>query len=63
MFIPYSLINTRENKFYHSDLIENDFLILERKRMIDLFKEKNIFNNLTMKKIVNCCIEYKQDIV
>lgn len=63
MFIPYSLMNTRENKFYHSDLIEKDFLILERKRIISLFKEEDIFNQLKINKIVNGCIEYKQDIV
>jgi len=39
MFIPYSLLNVREGKFYHSDLIENDFLIFERKRIIELHNQ------------------------
>ena len=63
MFIPYSLINVREEKFYHSDLIEKDFLIFERKRIIDLFDDEVNFKSLKMKKIVNECIKFKQDIV
>jgi len=38
LFIPYSLINIRDKKFYHSNVIEKDYLIFERKRIIEYFK-------------------------
>lgn len=62
MFIPYSLINVREKKFYHSDLIENDYLIFERKRIVELYELKN-FNILESYKVVDSCIRYKEDFV
>ena len=63
MFIPYSLTNPRERKFYHSDLIEKDFLIFERKRIIDVFNQENVFQDSTMLKIVESCIQHVVDIV
>ena len=57
MFIPYSLINVRANKFYHSDYIEKDYLIFERKGILEYHKE-DIFENLESYKIVNKCIEF-----
>ena len=63
MFIPYSLINPSKNKFYRSDLIEKDFLIFERKRILGLFDEEDTFLGLKMTKIVNGCIEHMADIV
>jgi len=63
MFIPYSLINPRERKFYHSDLIENDFLIFERKRILDIFNQEEVFQKTEMIKIVNKCIIQVLDIV
>lgn len=62
MFIPYSLINTREKKFYHSDLIEQDYLIFERKRIIELYDIAN-FNTLESFKVVESCLKYKTSIV
>lgn len=62
MFIPYSLINMRENKFYHSDLIEQDYLIFERKRIIELYDVAN-FKNLESFKVVESCLKYKTSIV
>src|SRR5690606_19154928 len=56
MFIPYSLINVRAKKFYHSDYIEKDYLIFERKRILEYHKD-NTFENLESLKIVNKCIE------
>jgi len=63
MFIPYSLINVSKGKFYQSDLMEKDFLIIERKRILNLFKKEDVFNDLKMNKIVEKCIEYTEDIV
>lgn len=62
LFIPYSLINTSEGKFYHSDLIEKDYLIFERKRLIELFNTAN-YNTFNSYYIVDCCIGYSEGIV
>ena len=35
LFIPYSLINFKADKFNSSDLIENDYLVFERKRILE----------------------------
>ena len=40
LFVPYSLINPKENKFYHSDYVEDDYLLFERLRIINLVKQK-----------------------
>ena len=57
MFIPYSLINVRAKKFYHSDYIEKDYLIFERKRILEYHKD-DIFKSLESFKIVNKCVEF-----
>lgn len=58
LFIPYSLINPNERKFYHSDYVEKDYLIFERKRILGLLEEAGdaIFNNLKTKPLVEKCI-------
>jgi hypothetical protein len=56
MFIPYSLINVREKKFYHSDYIEKDYLIFERKRIIE-YHNDNSFENSESFKIVDKCLQ------
>lgn len=55
LFIPYSLINPREKKFYHSDYIEDDYLVFERKRILE-YCEDSIFEKLTSKRIVEKCV-------
>lgn len=62
MFIPYSLINPHENKFYHSDLIEKDYLIFERKRIIELYDTMN-FNTLQSFLLVESCLRFKENLV
>lgn len=58
-FIPYSLINPSEQKFYHSDLIEDDYLIFERMRIMSLLKSNDsVFNRLNTKVLVDACIQY-----
>ncbi|MDR0559379.1 MAG: hypothetical protein LBG92_04370 [Prevotellaceae bacterium] len=56
IFIPYSLINVQEKKFYHSDLIEQDYLVFERKRIIEYHNDAS-FENSESFKIVNKCLE------
>jgi len=57
IFIPYSLINVREKKFYHSDLIEKDYLVFERKRILE-YHNDNSFEKSMSFKIVNKILEY-----
>lgn len=57
MFIPYSLINVRAKKFYHSDYIEKDYLIFERKRILE-YHNVNTFETTESFKLVNKCVEY-----
>ncbi|MFC2188613.1 hypothetical protein ACFCT7_14950 [Fulvivirgaceae bacterium LMO-SS25] len=61
MFIPYSLINVRAKKFYHSDYIEKEYLIFERKRMLE-YNRDNVFEKLESYKIVNKCVEYMESL-
>ncbi|WP_136468582.1 hypothetical protein [Flagellimonas onchidii] len=63
MFIPYSLINPKKNKFYHSDLIEKDFLVFERKRILDVFDQEETFSGLDILKIVDACTIAVTDLV
>ncbi len=56
LFIPSSLINIDNQKFYHSDYIENDYLVFERKRIVSLLKGDNIVNNLSSRELVERCL-------
>ena len=58
LFIPYSLINPQNGKFYHSDYFEQDYLIFERLRIIHLTKLKdNILSMLNSSVLINRCIQ------
>lgn len=57
MFIPYSIINVRAKKFYHSDYIEKDYLIFERKRILEYHNDQ-VFESTESFKLVNKCVEY-----
>lgn len=63
MFIPYSLINVRAKKFYHSDYFEKDYLIFERKRILNYISNTIFFNSLQSKTLVEKCIAFEKDIV
>ena len=56
IFIPYSLINIREKKFYHSDLIEKDYLVFERKRILEYHNDRSFEKSIAF-KIVNKILE------
>jgi hypothetical protein len=49
LFIPYSLINTGKKKFYHSDLIEDDYLVFERKRILEYHNDNSFENSMSFK--------------
>lgn len=58
LLIPYSLINPQNGKFYHSDYIENDYLIFERLRIINLAKQTdNILSMLNSSDLIERCIQ------
>ena len=61
LFIPYSLINPKEGKFYYSDLIEDDYLIFERFRILNINKDNaEVFESLRTKGLVERCISVCQ---
>jgi hypothetical protein len=62
MFVPYSLINPGEKKIYRSDLIENDYLFFERKRIMEFYDTSN-FNTLESSQVVQYCLKYRESIV
>lgn len=62
MFIPYSLINYQKGKFYHSDLIEDDFIFFERKRILSLCSFRG-FTKFQSYKLVNKVIKYSEGLV
>lgn len=58
LFIPYSLINHLDGKFYHSDYIEEDCLVFERLRILSLLrKTTGLFDRLNSKDIIEKCIQ------
>lgn len=58
LFIPYSLINPKENKFYHSDYVEEDYLLFERLRIITYAKQKEDMQALLKSTcLVERCIQ------
>lgn len=61
LFIPYSIIEVSKG-FYQSDEIHNS-LMFERKRIVELFEEEEIFNSLNSRKIVTKAIEFEEGIV
>lgn len=61
LFIPSSLINIDEQKFYHSDYIENDYLIFERKRMVSLLKDNDVLNKLDSNRLIEKCLEDRSE--
>jgi hypothetical protein len=63
IFIPYALISKGGSKFLRSDDIEDNTLVFERKRIIDLLNNKTEFDALESKQIVDKCIKYTEDIV
>lgn len=63
LFIPYSLIDYNQSRFYSSDEIEEGCLVFERKRLIEYFDAEDEFNNLDSKQIIQKCLLVKEDIV
>lgn len=58
LFIPYALINPKDGKFFHSDFIEEEYLVFERLRIINLTKQKeNILALLNSTCLLERCIQ------
>ena len=63
LFIPYSLINPNVGKFYHSDYIEDEYLVFERLRIINLAKRKqDILTLMQSTLLVEKCIHNYNDV-
>nr|MBI1231183.1 hypothetical protein [Cytophagales bacterium] len=62
LFIPYGIINPKSRKFFKSDLVEDDFLIFERKRILSLHNFKG-FSKFRSFRIVNKAIEFEEYLV
>ena len=56
----YSLIDVKKHKFYHSDYIEKDYLVFERKRIVSLLVKNNVYDRLRSKELVEKCILYNR---
>ena len=53
LFIPYSLVDPKKDMFYHSDHIEEGFLVFERLRILSLMSEdESVWNSLESKKLL-----------
>ena len=58
LFIPYALINPKDGTFYHSDNIEEEYLVFERLRIINLTKRKeDMLSLLKSTCLVERCIQ------
>jgi len=58
LFVPYAIINPKNGKFYHSDNIEDDYLVFERLRIISLAKKRDdVFTLLKSNCLVERCIQ------
>jgi hypothetical protein len=63
LFIPYSLINYSQNKFYESAEIEKYTVIFDRKRLIEFYDKEDVFVQLDSYTLIDRCIDFEEDIV
>ncbi len=63
LFIPYSLINYNNLTFYEHHEFGEPILLFERKRILSLIKDGNIYNSLDTTEFIDRCIEYEEDVV
>lgn len=53
LFVPYSMINVRENKFYGDEI---KGLVFERKRIVTLLQGNKVYERLLSKNLVEKCV-------
>jgi len=63
LFIPYSLINYNNSTFFEHHEFGEPILLFERKRILSLIKDENIYNRLNSNELIDRCIIYEEDIV
>lgn len=63
LFIPYSLINYNNSTFFEHHEFGEPILLFERKRILSLIKDENIFSRLNTTEFIDRCIVYEEDIV
>lgn len=62
MFIPYSIIDFNRNILFQNDECY-DRIIFERKRILDLSEDADIYNELISSGFVDRCIQTSEDVV
>ncbi|AFL83590.1 hypothetical protein Belba_0947 [Belliella baltica DSM 15883] len=62
MFVPYSIIDYNRSIFYQNDEC-NDRIIFERKRILDLSKNAEVYNELISGEFIERCINAREDLV
>jgi hypothetical protein len=63
LFIPYSLINYNDSMFFEHHEFGEPTLLFERKRILSLINNVNIYSTLNSKELIEKCIGFKEDIV
>lgn len=63
MFVPYSLINYNKSSFFEHHEFGEPILLFERKRILTLIKDEDIYGKLNTTEFIDRCIIYEEDIV
>ncbi|MFC0604915.1 hypothetical protein [Winogradskyella pulchriflava] len=63
IFIPYALINNNNNSFFEHHEFGTDILVFERKRVLSLIKNEEVFENFESALLVDSCLEFVENIV
>ncbi|MDR1897316.1 MAG: hypothetical protein LBR10_11060 [Prevotellaceae bacterium] len=63
LFIPYSLINYNDSVFFEHHEFGEPVLLFERKRILSLIEDKNIYDTLNTKELIEKCVTFEENIV
>lgn len=63
LFIPYSMINYNNSKFFEHHEFGEPILLFERKRILSLINDGNVINTLLSKDLIEKCVSFEEDIV
>lgn len=63
IFIPYALINSNNNSFFEHHEFGTDILVFERKRVLSLIQNEEVYKNFESALLVDSCLEFIESIV
>ncbi len=63
IFIPYALINSNNNSFFEHHEFGTDILVFERKRVLSLIQNEEVFKNFESALLVDSCLGFVENIV